>query len=413
MSSASSSSSTGADSNNDNENDNRENLAGVDEEEEETENPLQPTQEQEEGSEAGQQSTRQAEDEDEEGEQQAEPEVEEPQEQIQEQVQPAAMADKCNMTPRLQFWYGNSKYRTSIEWWCDAVDRIKDQKGWNDDQGKKSAASVAVDALREEAALLMSIIAKGHQAAAVKDWSLMKPLLIKRYSTIKTCTQRAKQFATLTQKSGEPVENFYDRTQMAMIIVHEKPRAVIPAADNERLMGYNACADGTQALLFVAGLLPYLKTFVEDRIEEDSTLEQILKWAIKGEQSRGGLKGQHSISAVQVEEQQQSRDKTWAAAMSEMEARYKNLLNTELAGVKAIYKDSGAKPKTKPQAKGGRGTGTGNSGSKFGGGTRADLPPLPPMAQRDKWIYCSCCLQWGKHVTRECGYTRDAANNRS
>jgi hypothetical protein len=249
---------------------------------------------------------------------------------------------------------------------------------------------------------LMSIIAKGHQAAAVKDWSLMKPLLIKRYLTIKTCTQRAKQFATLTQKSGEPVENFYDRTQMAMIIVHKKPRAAIPVADNERLMGYNACADGTQALLFVAGLLPYLKTFVEDRIEEDSTLEHILKWAIKGEQSRGGLKGQHSISTVQVEEQQQPRDKTWAAEMSEMEARYKNLLNTEIAGVKASYKDSGAKPKPKPQTKGGRGGG--NSGTKWVGGARGDLQPLPPMAQRDKWIYCSCCLQWGKQVTRECGY---------
>jgi hypothetical protein len=96
------------------------------------------------------------------------------------------MAKECDMTPRLQFWYGNSKDRTSIEWWCDAVDRIKDQKGWNNDQGKKSAASVAVDALREDALLLMSIKAKGHQAAAVKDWSLMKPLLIKRYSTIKT-----------------------------------------------------------------------------------------------------------------------------------------------------------------------------------------------------------------------------------
>jgi hypothetical protein len=193
-----------------------------------------------------------------------------------------------------------------------------------------------------------------------------------------------------------------------MIIVHEKPRSAIPVADNKRLMVYNACADGTQALLFVAGLLPYLKTLVDNRIEEDSTLEQILKWAIKGEQSRGGLKGQHSNSAVQVEEQQLLRDKTWAAEMSEMEARYKNLLNTELAGVKASYKDSGAKPKQKPQAKGGKGTGTGNSGAKFGGGTRADLPPLPPMAQRYTWIYCSCCLQWGKPVTRECGYTRDA-----
>jgi hypothetical protein len=141
------------------------------------------------------------------------------------------MAKECDMTPRLQFWYGNSKDRTSIEWWCDAVDRIKDQKGWNNDQGKKSAASVAVDALREEASLLMSIIAKGHQAAAVKDWSIMKPLLIKRYSTIKTCRQRAKQFATLTQKLGEPAENFYDRKQMAMIIVHEKPQAAIPVAE--------------------------------------------------------------------------------------------------------------------------------------------------------------------------------------
>jgi hypothetical protein len=188
-----------------------------------------------------------------------------------EEVEDAAiMAKDCDMTPRLQFWYGNSKDRTSIEWWCYAVDRIRDQKEWNNEQGKKSAASVAVDLLREEAALLMTIIAKSHQSAAVKDWSLMKPILIKRYSTIKTCTQRAKQFAMLTHKSGEPVENFYNRTQLAMIIVHKKPRAEIPVAEVKRLRGYNECADGTQALLFV-----------HDRIEEDSTLEQILKWAIK------------------------------------------------------------------------------------------------------------------------------------
>jgi hypothetical protein len=216
----------------------------------------------------------------------------------QEEVEDAAiMAKNCDMTPRLQFWYGNSKDRTSIEWWCDSVDRIRDQKGWNNEQGKKSAASVAVNPLREEAALLMTIIAKGHQSAAVKDWLLMKPILIKRYSTINTCKQRAKQFATLTQKSGEPVENFYNRTQMAMIIVHEKPRAAIPVAEVERLRGYNECADGTQALLFVAGLLPYLKTFVDDRIEEDSTLEQILKWAVKGEQSRRAQGPQHQRRA--------------------------------------------------------------------------------------------------------------------
>jgi hypothetical protein len=185
------------------------------------------------------------------------------------------------------------------------------RKGWNNEQGKKSAASVAVDSLREEAALLMTIIAKGHQSAAVKDWSLMKPILIKKYSTIKTCTERAKQFPTLTQKSGEPVENFYDRTQMAMIIVHEKPRAAIPVAEVERLRGYSDCADGTQALLFVAGLLPYLKTFVDNRIEEDSKLEQILKWVVKGEQSRGGHKG-HSIKAVQVEEQEPPQERAWA-----------------------------------------------------------------------------------------------------
>jgi hypothetical protein len=100
------------------------------------------------------------------------------------------MAKECVMTPRLQFWYSNSKDRTSIEWWCDAVDRIKDQKGWNHDQGEKSAASVAVDALRKDALLLMSIIAKGHQAAAVMDWLLMKPLLIKRYLTRRLTTGR-------------------------------------------------------------------------------------------------------------------------------------------------------------------------------------------------------------------------------
>jgi hypothetical protein len=114
----------------------------------------------------------------------------------------------------------------------------------------------------------------------------------------------------------------------------------------------------------------------------------------------------HSINAVQVEEPEQPRDRAWAAEMTDMETRYKNLLSTEIAGVKASYKDTGAKPKVKPPTRGGRGGG--NSSSR-GRGTRGDLPPLPPMAQRDKWIYCSCCLQWGKHVRRECGYTKDAA----
>jgi hypothetical protein len=226
--SESSSSGRGADD------DEEEKITGIGEDkEEEKGNPLQETQQPE-----------QALDQDYEALQQLDQQLEE------DEVDDTAMSKECNMTPRLQFWYRNSEDRTSIEWWCDAVDRIRDQKGWNNEQGKKLAALVAVDSLREEAALLMSIIAKGHQAAVVKGWSLMKPLLIKRYSTIKTCTQRAKQFATITQKSGEPVENLYDRTQMAMIIVHKKPRAAIPVAEVDRLRGYNECADGTQALLW-------------------------------------------------------------------------------------------------------------------------------------------------------------------
>jgi hypothetical protein len=207
------------------------------EEEEEGGNPLpetpqQPEQALDQDNEAFQQLEQQQQNEELQDEQPAEQEGEEA------GVEDAAiMSKECDMTPGLQFWYGNSKDRMSIEWWCDAVNRIRDQKGWNNEQGKKSAASVAVDSLREEVALLMSIIAKGHQWAAVKDWLLMKPSLIKRYSSIKTCMQRAKQFATLTQKLGEPVENFNDRTQMAMIIVHKKPRAVIPVAEVERLRG--------------------------------------------------------------------------------------------------------------------------------------------------------------------------------
>jgi hypothetical protein len=181
----------------------------------------------------------------------------------------------------------------------------------------------------------------------------MKPILIKRYSTIKTCTQQAKQFATLTQKLG-----------------------AIPVAEVERLRGYNECADGTQALLFVAGLLPYLKTFVDDRIEEDSKPEQILKWAVKGEQLRGH--NGHSIHAVQVEEHEPPREREWAAEMTEMESRYKNLLSAEIAGMKASYKDTGAKLKAKPTTRGSRG---GGNSSNRGGGARGDLPPLPPMAQ--------------------------------
>jgi hypothetical protein len=162
----------------------RASISEDEEEEEEGGNPLpgtpqQPEQALDQDKEAFQQLEQQQHDKELQDEQPAEQEGEEA------GVEDAAiMSMECDMTLRLQFWYGNSKDRTSIEWWCDAVDRIRDQKGWNSEPGKKSAALVAVDSLREEVALLMSIIAKGHQAAAVKDWSLMKSILIKRYSTI-------------------------------------------------------------------------------------------------------------------------------------------------------------------------------------------------------------------------------------
>jgi hypothetical protein len=117
-----------------------ENIEGIDEEEEE-ENPLPGTQEPEqvpdEDSEAGQQSHQQSEDE----EQSGEDEVED----TEEEAEDTAMAKDCDMSPGLQFWYGNSKDRTSIEWWCEAVDRIKDQKGWNNDQGKKVGVNDCAD----------------------------------------------------------------------------------------------------------------------------------------------------------------------------------------------------------------------------------------------------------------------------
>jgi hypothetical protein len=80
----------------------------------------------------------------------------------------AIMSKDCYMTPRLQFWYGNSKDRTSIEWWRDALDRIRDQKGCNNDPGKKPTASVAVDSLREEVALLMEHHSKGPSSSSSK-----------------------------------------------------------------------------------------------------------------------------------------------------------------------------------------------------------------------------------------------------
>jgi hypothetical protein len=144
-------------------------------------------------------------------------------------------------------------------------------------------------------------------------------------------------------------------------------------------------------MLFVAGLLPYLKTFVDDRIEEEPTLEQILKWVVKGEQSRGGHKG-HSIHAMQVDEHKPPRERAWAAEMTEMESRYKNLLSAEIEGVKASYKETGEKPKAKPMTRGSRG---GCNSSNRGG----DLLPLPPLAQRDNWIYCNASQR--KHKARQ------------
>jgi hypothetical protein len=194
--SGSSSSGRGADDNKEEkilDMDQRQKRASIsEEEEEEGGNPLpgtpqQPEQALDQDNEAFQQLEQQQHDE----ELQDEEPADQQQENEEARVEDAAiMSKEPDMTSRLQFWYGNSKDRTSIKWWCDAFNRIWDQKGWNNEARKKSTASVAVDSLREEGELLLSIIAKGHQAAAVKDWSLMKPILIKGITPLRPAHNR-------------------------------------------------------------------------------------------------------------------------------------------------------------------------------------------------------------------------------
>jgi hypothetical protein len=52
-----------------------------------------------------------------------------------------------------------------------------------------------------------------------------------------------------------------------MIIVHEKPRAAIPVAEAERLIGYNACADCEWEYVYSTGEFTYIATPTRGRFD--------------------------------------------------------------------------------------------------------------------------------------------------
>jgi hypothetical protein len=230
-------------------------------------------------------------------------------------------------------------------------------------------------------------------------------MMTERFQRTKTTAHRLQLISKLTQKHGEEVDAFYDRVALALIKVHETNRVTL-AAEGDKLAGYNTAVDSTQAMMFIAGLRADIRTYIEDKLEENSTLTDIRKWAIKAESiyvSNKNLVAEVNVSQAPQQDgagggdnerrQQTARrgDQLRSAELQLAEVRL------ELAAVKGSYKSTGAKPKG------------GQRGGRSGAGAGT---PMPPMAQRDRWLFCYNCRQFGKHLARECKLSREEARRK-
>ena len=274
---------------------------------------------------------------------------------------------------RLAAWKGNGKDSTTIELWIDQVERMATQKGWNNE---RTAAAVC-DALKENAARWMAVMkANPDRRRKLSDWALLKPALNKRFADSLTAAQKQSFARGLVQAPNEAVQDFYDRVAFALAKVHEDHREHLAGIELDgQKLGYDKSTDVGLGSMFVTGLRPEIREYVECNMKERADSESLLELAVKSESSKGLGATSASLKLAALDDSYEPSNE-WRMISNEL-AEIKTRMNTFSAGA-------------------GRGRGRGKA-----------TTPLPAFKDRKTWFYCYKCRQHGLHVSKECRLNDD------
>jgi len=311
-------------------------------------------------------------------------------------AQPAAAARVIEGTDsvKVRTYRGNGKDSTTVEMWADSVDRVQTLKEWT---AERTAAAVC-DALTDNAATFISILKKS-EPNVIEDWARLKPKLITRFSASKTAVQKMRLVASLTQKQGEPCQDFWDRVQYALLEFHEKPRAAIRGiqAEHERT-GYDRAVTTSLAMMFLAGVRPEIRTTLEARMEDDATSEWIRTAAIRAELAMGGTRQSAAIAGVSADYAGTAQAGQFPPPTQNGSGSIQHSFNAQAGTAPsntAIALELAALSARLAQM-------TAGGGGKKNGGKDSNRGPPPPMHARTTWFWCYKCQQHGLHTAKEC-----------
>ena len=130
--------------------------------------------------------------------------------------------------------------------------------------------------------------------------------------------------------------------------------------------------DVTLGTLFISGLRPETREYVEINMKDTDDSEKILELATKSEAAKGHGAKAAALKLAVIEELQH-------------EENHLRMVNEELAVLKSRMNTFTA----------GKGRGKQNSN------------PLPPIKDRTSWFYCYKCKQHGLHISKECKLNKD------
>ena len=257
---------------------------------------------------------------------------------------------------RLPQFRGNEKDTLSVEQWAVMVDRHIDVLNWT----PRQVAGAACEALRDDAAEWQQNLATSphdDKRAAVKDWTLLRPRLVKRFDALsRDKVKRVEALATLKQHAHETVDRYADRVEKVINLLTKN--ALEKARGNlERKQGYLDTRELIESSIFHNGLRQDVKQWVNARYAEaNDDHETLLELARSGENAEQRSRGAkvHAVSTSEPTAQVAATTRKQPAGNRQKMKRTRNI----------------------------------------------------PMNERNA-IKCYKCKQWGRHMMRECKLTRE------
>ena len=294
---------------------------------------------------------------------------------------PAGLLPQTELS-RLILFHGNGKDKTTPRAWAEMVDRHVTVLNWSNEQ----TAGAAIEAMREDANIWRQNLADHgdpDKRALLKDWSKLKVEFLNRFEKHKTRACKVQALSTLKQHQNEACEPYYDRVCHALNTLTAKQMKTYEQG-SDQLKGFLECKDLFESALFMSGLRPEVRVYVEMELQENTSSAEIFTKARQTESAMAS-KSNKQIAALTAMDKPPD---TWASYIMD-QMRSNN--DHQVAAMKASNKKKPVK----------------RSKTRIIPGSAG--PMLPP-AQRSRPIFCNRCLQWGVHYSTECKISMEEVN---